>query len=133
MARKGWEQKFAGARPPHVVVLEKPFAGLAVGKRLFIAAPPLIEERVRAVPYGATATVVALREALARQHGADAACPTSTAIFLRIVAERALERMAMGDPDPAPFWRVVDPDSPLAGKLTCGRAFVAARRAAEAQ
>ena len=133
MARKGWEQKYTGARPPHVVVLEKPYGGLPAGKRLFVAAPLLIEDRVRAVPRGATLTVAALREALAREHGADATCPTSTAIFLRIVAERALERMALGDPDPAPFWRVVDPDSPLAGKLSCGRTFVAERRRSEAQ
>lgn len=133
MARTSWEQKYAGAKPPHVAVLEKPFAGLAAGNHLFIAAPPLIEARVRAVPRGATQTVLALRAALAREHGADATCPTSTRIFLRIVAERALERMAIGDPDPAPFWRVIDPDSPLAGKLTCGRVFVEARRAEEAQ
>jgi hypothetical protein len=129
---KSWEQKYQGAKAPHVAVLEKPFAGLPAGARLFIASPLLIEERVRAIPRGTTQTVVALRAALAREHGAEATCPTSTAIFLRIVAERALERIAMDDPDPAPFWRVVEPDSPLAGKLGCGRAFVAARRAEEA-
>ena len=133
MARKSWDQKYHGAKPAHVVVLEKPYAGLAAGRRLFIAAPALVEARLRGVPRGTTLTVPALRDALAREHGAHATCPTSTAIFLRIVAERALERMATGDPDPAPFWRVIDPDSPLAAKLTCGRAFIAERRRAEAQ
>ena len=131
MPRKSWEQKYHGAKPPHVAVLEKPYAGLPVGTRLFIASPALVETALRAVPPGGTVTVAALRDDLARAHGADATCPTSTGIFLRIVAERALERMAMGDPDPAPFWRAIEPASVLAGRLTCGGGFIQQRRAAE--
>jgi hypothetical protein len=124
---KTWDQKFRGAKPPHVTVLEKPFAGLTPGQRLFIASPPLLEDRIRAIPPGQSIEVTALRAALATEHGADATCPTSTAIFLRIVAERALERPE----DPAPFWRVVAPDAPLARKLSCGPDFIRHRRALE--
>jgi hypothetical protein len=125
---KSWEQKFRGAKPPHVAVLDKAFAGLRPGQRLFIADPPLVEAWIRAIPPGRTAEVATLRADLARRHDADATCPTSTAIFLRIVAERALERL---DREPAPFWRLVAPDSPLAAKLSCGPDFIRHRRALE--
>ncbi len=88
---KSWEEKFHGGPAPHVAVLEKPFGGLQPGQRLFIASPPLIEERIRAIPDGKTRTVEALRADLARKHQADATCALTTGIFLRIVAERALE------------------------------------------
>ena len=127
---KSWDEKYRGAKPPHVTVLAKPFAGVGAGERLFIASPALLDERIRAVPAGRTHDPVALRADLARENGAVATCPTSTAIFLRIVAERALERL---DGDPTPFWRIIAPDSPLARKLSCGPDFIRHRRALEAQ
>ncbi len=42
------------------------------------------------------------------------------------------EQSVAAMPDVAPFWRTIEPESPLAGKLSCGRDWVAARRAAEA-
>lgn len=124
-----WDQKYHGARPAHVAVLDKPFAGLRAGQRLFIATPALLEARIRAIPAGTTKGVATLRSELAREHGADATCPTSTAVFLRIVAERALERMAE---DPAPFWRLIGPETPLARKLSCGADLIRHHRAMEA-
>lgn len=126
---KSWDQKYQGARPAHVAVLDKPFAGLRAGQRLFIATPALLEARIRAIPAGTTLDITALRADLARDHGADATCPTSTAIFLRIVAERALERMAE---DPAPFWRLIAPETPLARKLSCGPDLIRHHREMEA-
>ncbi len=126
---KSWDQKYHGAKPPHVAVLDKPYAGLRPGQRLFIASPALLDASIRAIPSGQAMEVAALRMSLAREHGADATCPTSTAIFLRIVAERALEARD----DPAPFWRVIAPDSPLARKLSCGPDLIRHRRALEAQ
>ena len=127
---KSWDEKYRGAKPPHVTVLAKAFAGVGAGERLFIASPPLLDERIRAIPPGQTLDPVALRAELARENAAVATCPTSTAIFLRILAERALERLA---DDPTPFWRVVAPESPLARKLSCGPDFIRHRRALEAQ
>lgn len=135
MARvKSWTEKLAAGKPPHVATLEKPFAGLPPGARLLIPSPALLQAAVEAVPPGATMAVAALRSQLAERHGADAACPVSTAIFLRIVAEAALEAMAAGAPAEAvaPFWRVVDPASPLAKKLSCGPGFIERERAREA-
>lgn len=132
--RKTWSEKFHGAPAAHVTVLDKPFAGVPAGRRLFIATPALVEQQVLAVPRGRTLDVKVLRERLAREARADAACPLTTSIFLRIVAERALEAIAAGTKpaDVAPFWRAIDPDSSLAAKLTCGADFIRQQRALEA-
>jgi hypothetical protein len=73
-----------------------------------------------------------MRQELAKLHGADATCPVSTAIFLRTVAEAAWDEIESGVPtsEVAPFWRVVDPKSPLAKKLRAGGAWIEQQRAA---
>lgn len=84
-------------------------------------------------PGGETREVQQMRRELAALHGADATCPVSTAIFLRTVAEAAWDDIEAGVPasDVTPFWRVVDPGSPLAKKLRAGGAWIAQQRAAE--
>ena len=77
-----------------------------------------------------------MRRELAAMHGADATCPVSTAIFLRTVAEAAWDDIPeSGKPVTAvaPFWRVVDPKSPLAKKLRAGSLWIEQQRAAERQ
>jgi hypothetical protein len=39
--------------------------------------------------------------------------------------------MQAGADSVTPFWRAIDPDSELAGKLACGREFVRRMRSAE--
>jgi hypothetical protein len=128
---RDWEKLYHEVRAPHVVVLPKPYAGAAAGARMFVASPALIEARMRAVAPGRTLEVPALRAELARENRTDACCPVSTSIFLRIVAERALIRLAQGR-DGAPFWRVIPPESPIARKLSCGPDFIRERREEEA-
>jgi hypothetical protein len=57
-------------------------------ERPFIASPRLPDARIRALAPGRTQDPVALRAEFAGENGAVATCPTSTAIFLRIVADR---------------------------------------------
>lgn len=130
---KSWRQKFDGAKQPHVVTLESAFAGVPAGARLFIASPRLIADRIATIPFGTTREPSDLRADLARAHDADATCPVSTGIFLRIVAEEALERIAAGMPvaEVTPFWRAIAPGSPLAAKLSCGDDFLRIQRAME--
>jgi hypothetical protein len=40
--------KAAGAKPPHVAVPDRPYAGLPAASRLFIASPALIREDLAA-------------------------------------------------------------------------------------
>jgi hypothetical protein len=132
--RKTWQQKFHGAKPAHVAVLDKAYAGVPAGARLLIASPPVVDGYVRAIPPGEVRTVARMRADLAAAHGADATCPTSTAIFLRIVAEIAAEKLRDGRPtaEVTPFWRVVDANSALARKLACGPELIEVRRGLEA-
>jgi hypothetical protein len=130
---KGWKQKMA-AKPPHTVTLDKDFAGVPAGAKLLISCPVEIEHYLKThVPAGETREVQRMRRNLAKLHGDDAACPVSTAIFLRTVAEAAWDEMASGVPgtDVAPLWRVVNPKSPLAKKLRAGETWIAHQRAAE--
>lgn len=130
---KTWKQKMQ-AKPPHIVRLDKDFAGVPAGARLLISCPMEVADYLRnRVPAGETRSIQQMRRDLAALHGADAACPVSTAIFLRTVAEAAWDELEAGAPATAiaPFWRVVDPQSPLARKLRVGRAWIEQQRAAE--
>lgn len=130
---KTWKQKLDDGRSPEVETLEKPFGGAQPGAKMLVATPRLVERYMRGVPSGAAQSVPQMREALAKAHGADIACPLSTGIFARIAAEAALEEMETGVPvdQVTPFWRVIEPKSPLAKKLSCGPAFIEAQRARE--
>lgn len=133
MARKTWHQKLDGGRAPEIEILEKPYAGAQPGARMLVSNPREVDGYIRTLQPGTRASVPDLRQALAERHGADLACPLSTGIFVRIAAECALEELALGKPENevAPFWRTIDPKSPLARKLSCGAEFIAAKRAAE--
>jgi hypothetical protein len=130
---KTWKQKM-NAKPPHTVVLDKDFAGVPAGARLLISCPVEVENYLRTkVPPGETREIQQMRRELAAVYGADAACPVSTAIFLRTVAEAAWDEIEAGAPisEVAPFWRVVDPKSPLAKKLRAGSTWIEQQRLAE--
>lgn len=130
---KSWQQKFAGAKPLHIEVIGKSMFGLPVGTKLAILDPPTVDDYVRRIPSGSARTIQQLRADLAAQVGAEASCQISTSIFLRIAAECALEQLAAGcsDGEVTPFWRVVEPSSPLAKKLSCGPEFIANKRRQE--
>ena len=129
---KSWREKHDHhAQPAHVEVLDKPFAGLPPGATIAIATPREISAYLRSIPRGKSRTMDQLRALLAKRHGADAACPLTTGIFCRIVAEVACEDLRMGVANAAPFWRLIDPNSPLAKKLSCGPEFIRQRRSAE--
>lgn len=124
---KTWRQKFDNGREPQIEVLEKDFGGMKAGDRMLVSTPRQVDSGIRKIPKGTTTDIPAFRNSLASESGADGACPLSTSIFIRIVSEVALEELANGTPrdEVAPFWRVVDPKSPLAKKLSCGSDAVA--------
>lgn len=122
-----------GRTQPEVVVLTKPFCGAPAGAKMLVATPALVKAYLEAIPYGEERSVQQMRTDLAQAHGADVSCPTSSSIFLRIVAEAALEDRSEGMPVSKlpPFWRMVRPETELAKKLSCGPEEVAAFRLAE--
>ena len=131
--RKSWTDKMGRPAVPEVKRIDVAFAGAAAGSMMLIPTPRLIDAYLRQIPVAQTVAPEVMRRDLAAEQSADFSCPLTSGIFLRIVAEVALEELANGRSaqEVAPFWRVVDPKSPLAGKLSCGRTFVEAQRKRE--
>ena len=121
--KKSWVEKRDSCKAPHVTVIDKAFAGIPAGSKLLISSPLEIDQYVRGIPKGTQMDPAEMRRALARRHQVDATCPVSTGIFLRIVAEAALEDYRAGQPLAAiaPFWRLISPSSALFKKLSIGR------------
>ncbi|MEY3961467.1 MAG: hypothetical protein RIR14_2121 [Pseudomonadota bacterium] len=122
-----WRKRFGAAKPPHVVMLHADFAGVKAGNTMLISSPGEIANYLSRIPPGETRTMDRLRNELARKAGANAMCPVTTAIYLRVVAEVALTDLAEGRrlDEVVPFWRVVTPDTKVAKKLSCGPDHVA--------
>ena len=122
-----WRKRFGAAKAPHVVMLHADFAGVKAGNTMLISSPGEIAQYIARIPQGETRTIDRLRNELARKAGANAMCPVTTAIYLKIVAEVALQDLAEGRmlAEVVPFWRVVLPDSKVAKKLSCGPDHVA--------
>jgi hypothetical protein len=130
---KSWLEKYHNGKPPQVKKLNYTYGGMKPGDNMLISSPEEIDAYIRAIPFGETRSVDAMRKDLAKKHGADGTCPLTTGIFTRIVAEVAIEDMVKGKSakEVTPFWRVVVPGSPLAKKLTCGESMVVELRAQE--
>ncbi len=131
--KKSWAEKLLSGKP-HISILEKPFSGLPIGCKLLISSPLEIHQYIQTqIPAGSTLSPAQLRENLARLHQADATCPVSTGIFLRIVAENACDELAQGKTldQVCPFWRVVAPQSTTAKKLRVDSKWLEAVCAAE--
>jgi len=130
---KSWAEKLNGAKPAHVSVLDKPMGGLAKGDRIFIATPLMVRDYMKSIRKGKTKTAAEMRDEFARANEAKGTCPITSSIFARIAAEAALDEMAAGRPAEkiTPFWRLIDPKSPIAKKLSCGSAYIEKMRKAE--
>ena len=86
-------ERLRDSKPEKRVVLDKDFAGVKAGQTLYVANPTTVDQYVRAIPAGQSRSIVQMREELAKSKDADATCPVSTAIFLRISAQAAIEEM----------------------------------------
>ena len=129
-AKKTWKEKMA-TKPPHHVVLEKDFAGVKRGSKLHISSPQAIAEELRKIPRGETVSLQQFRKNIALAQSCDATCPVSTSLFLRIVAEYAWEEYSEKNTpltDLPPFWRVVEPGTPLSKKLSFDQAWISLQR-----
>jgi 6-O-methylguanine DNA methyltransferase, DNA binding domain len=130
--RKSWREKLADSKGlPHV--------GKVTGKMtrrwgtgtMVIPAPIEVDELMRRVPKGRVTTINELREALARKHRADFACPITTGIFAWIAAHAAEEEAAAGKKRITPWWRTLKSTGELNVKYPGGAEVQAARLRAE--
>lgn len=127
--KKTWIEKLEEEKVPQIKRLEKDFADMPAGSMMLIATPKIIEDYVRTIGPGQRIPLKTMRNDLALEHSVEYTCPVTTGIFLRIVAEAHYEKWQQGSPleSIAPFWRVIDPKSALAGKLSFGKAFLEER------
>ena len=116
-----WSAKLKQAHPSHGKIVEASSAQKKSGlSRLLIPKPLDVDAVIRKVPKGKLITVRTLREQLAQHAGADAACPMTTGICVRIVAEAAEEARRAGKKRITPYWRVVRNDGGLNQKFPGG-------------
>ena len=97
------------------------------GSRMYFAPPIDYDKAMRRVPFGRLTTVGALREAFARQAGADFTEPITAGIFVSIAAWASEQRQA----DETPWWRTLKAGGELNPKYPGGTAAQKARLEAE--
>jgi hypothetical protein len=121
--KKTWLDKLNENKEPQIKRIEINFADIPAGSNMFIATPKLIEQYIQEIGFGKRIDTKTLRKDLALEHNADYTCPVTTGIFLRIVAEANFEKLQQGQSIETitPFWRVIEPNSALAKKLTFGQ------------
>jgi hypothetical protein len=128
-ARKTWRQKIEEKHPAHGKIVDIPpkmQKAWGTGKML-IARPLDVDALIRKVQKGKLVTVTQVMEKLAKDAHADCACPMTTGIFLRIVAEVAEDDLKSGKEKVTPYWRVLKSDGSLNIKFPGGTKAQAAR------
>ena len=130
---KSAREHLASDKQPKTVVLDGDFAGVKKGQTLFVATPAIVDAYIRKIPRGETRTIVRMRRELARKHKCDATCPVSSAIFIRISAQAAIDEMEEGTPasDVAPFWRLLTGTDKIASRLSIDPAWIDRQRESE--
>lgn len=131
---KSAREHLATKKSPKKVRIEKDFAGVKAGQLLFVGTPQIVADYIARIPYGETRTVPRLRNEIARRRRCDAMCPVSTAIFIRIAAEAAIEDLDDGKTpnEVIPFWRVLESKDKIAKKLSIDGRWIDQQRASEA-
>lgn len=134
MVRKTAREKLAAKKQIKKVVMDKAWGGMQPGQIMLVATPQLVDAAMREIPHGATTTIPEIRDHLAAAHACDGTCPLSTSIFVRMVAEAALEDLAEGKPvsEVSPFWRVITSEDKMVKKLDLDPAWIDEQRALEA-
>ena len=128
---KSWLEKFQSKSTHDIKIIEKDFWGQKAGDRMLIPTPELIEDYVNESEVGTIIDPLQMRKDLSAELGADFTCPMTTGIFTRIMAEKNLEQHGKNFQSMTPFWRLVDPKSDLAKKLSCGEEVIQRLRETE--
>ena len=119
---KTWIDKRDCKKSYKIKTIDKKFADIIEGSKMFIATPLIIDEYVKQIPFGKSTQLTTMRDNLAIKYKADKTCPVTTGIFLRIVSEASYMELKQGKEidEVTPFWRIVN-KSKLANKLECGK------------
>ncbi len=96
-----------------------------------IPAPLEVDALMKQVPKGRVVTINELRNALAKKHKTDFACPITTGIFSWIAAHAAAEAETAGARRITPYWRTLKTGGELNPKHPGGVEGTARRLRAE--
>ncbi|HEV2208952.1 MAG TPA: hypothetical protein VG167_09270 [Verrucomicrobiae bacterium] len=130
--KRTWQEKLADNKGfPKVCPIDETKSKRWGTGTFVIPAPLEVDEFMRRVPRGKLTTINAIREALARRHGANIACPITTGIFAWIAAHAAVEAEAKGQRRITPFWRTLRAAGELNPKYPGGISGLKRRLAAE--
>jgi hypothetical protein len=107
--RKTWRQKLEEKHPEHGKVIDVPpkMQNTVLLGKMLIPKPLDIDALIQRIRKGKLATVIQIRDKLAKDAQANCCCPLTTGVFLRIVSEVAEEDLRNGEKDVTPYWRVV--------------------------
>ncbi|MHC4698239.1 MAG: hypothetical protein ACYTFA_16020 [Planctomycetota bacterium] len=124
-----WRQKLEQEHPNHGKIFAiPPRMQKRFGTGTMLIPKPLdVDAVIRKVRRGRLVTQSEIRNKLAKDSQADSACPMTTGIFIRIVAEAAEEDRRAGKKRIAPYWRTIRDDGKLNEKFPGGVKAQAAR------
>lgn len=134
MAKKTAREKLAAKKEIKKVVMDKSWGGMQPGDTMLVATPLMVDAYIRGIPHGATKTIPDMRADLATRESCSGTCPMSTSIFVRMVADAALEDIADGKAvsQVSPFWRMITSKDKMAAKLNVDSAWIDEQRSLEA-
>ena len=113
MAKKTWIEKRDCNKSFKIKTIDKKFADIPEGSKMFIATPQIIDDYINHIPSGKSTDLATMRNDLAIEYQADKTCPAIlTGIFLRIISEASFEELNAGKDiqKVTPFWRIVNPN-----------------------
>ena len=130
---KTWNQKLNIDREPEVGITERKLVGIEPGMKMLIPTPRVVRDYVAALPKGKAVSVDQMKKDLAAQFKADCVCPLTIGIFVRIIAEAAMEDLALGkkESEITPFWRLIAPGDKVTKKVTFDASIIGRKRAEE--
>lgn len=95
--------------------------GRSSTQSMLIPSEEMVALALWAAPPGQLSDIAGVRQALAKQYGADACCPVTVQRHLVEISQNGT----------APFWRIVDPDRPFARRMSGGAERIRERLANE--
>ena len=95
--KRTWIEKRDCDKSLKIKTIDKKFADIPEGSKMFIATPQIIDEYVKHIPFGKSTELSTMRNDLAIEYQADKTCPVTTGIFLRIVSEASFEELKAGN------------------------------------
>jgi hypothetical protein len=132
--KKSWTDRLeADAGAPVIKPAPISIAGMKKGQIMVVPTAGLVERYLRHVPAGKSIDVQALRQLIAKDHGAEVCCPIYTGFHMRTIAEAMWEKLCQGVPISrlTPVWRALPPGSPTLRKLSFDTGVLRDQRAAE--